>query len=91
MIANLPRPQWWVGCIALLLLLTPFSSAQARWFGSGWFTDAGPLQVTVDDAFINVYAGPGRGYPIFHVVERDEIITLLKSRTEWINIKTQRG
>lgn len=49
------------------------------------------LQVTVADAFINVYSGPGRGYPIFHVVERDEIIDLLKSRTDWIKIRTYRG
>lgn len=49
------------------------------------------LQVTVNDAFINMYTGPGRGYPIFYVVERDEVITLLKSRTDWIKIKTYRG
>lgn len=48
-------------------------------------------QVTVTDAFINVYTGPGRGYPIFHIVERGETITLLKSRTEWIKIETYRG
>lgn len=49
------------------------------------------IEVTVADAYINVYSGPGRGYPIFHVVERDEIITLLKSRTDWIKIRTYRG
>lgn len=49
------------------------------------------LQVTVADAFINVYSGPGRSYPIFHVVERDETIDLLKSRTDWIKIRTYRG
>lgn len=48
-------------------------------------------QVTVSDAFINVHKGPGRGYPIFHVVERGEAITLLKSRTTWIKIETYRG
>ena len=52
--------------------------------------DDEPLQVTVSDAFINVHNGPGRGYPIFHVIERGEVITLLKSRTEWIKIKTYR-
>lgn len=49
------------------------------------------LQVTVNDAFINVYTGPGRGYSIFHVVERGENIQLLKSRTDWIKIRTYRG
>jgi hypothetical protein len=50
-----------------------------------------PLEVRVNDAFINVYNGPGRGYPIFHVIERGELITLLKTHTNWIKIKTARG
>lgn len=55
------------------------------------FTKDEPLVVTVDDAFINVHNGAGGGYPIFHVVERGEKITLLKMHTEWIKIKTERG
>ena len=82
---------WLYQIVVALLLLVPLSPAQAEWFGSDWFTEKEPLQVSVDDAFINVYSGPGRGYPIFHVVEREEVITLLKSRTEWIQIKTRRG
>ena len=56
----------------------------------GTWADDDP-QVTVNDAFINVHNGPGRGYPVFHVVERGETITLLKSRTDWIKIKTYLG
>lgn len=56
-----------------------------------WFNKDEPLQVTVNDAFINVYSGPGRGFPIFHVIEKGEVVTLLKSRTEWIKIETRRG
>lgn len=48
-------------------------------------------QVSVDRAYIDVYTGPGRGYPIFHVVERGEPMTLLKRRTDWIKIETRRG
>lgn len=47
--------------------------------------------VTVDDTYIDVHTGPGRGYPVFHVVERGEVITLLKRRTDWIKIETRRG
>lgn len=75
--------------LCCLLLLGQPSLAQG-WLGN-WFTTPEPLQVSVDDAFINIYSGPGRGYPIFHVVEREEIITLLKSRTDWIKVKTKRG
>ena len=80
-----------LSCLIVSLLLMPLSAAQAEWFGSDWFAEQPLQQVSVNDAFINVYSGPGRGYPIFHVVERDEVITLLKSRTDWIKIKTRRG
>ncbi|WP_444937934.1 SH3 domain-containing protein [Microbulbifer sp. JMSA002] len=43
-------------------------------------------QVTVGNAFINMYRGPGRGYPIFHVAEYGEKIWLLKRRTDWVKV-----
>lgn len=49
------------------------------------------LEVTVNDTFINVHSGAGRGYPIFYVVERGEVISLLKMHTDWIKIATARG
>jgi len=49
------------------------------------------LQVWVASRFIDLYRGPGRGYPIFHVVEEGEPITLIKRRTDWVKIKTRRG
>lgn len=82
------RWQLKIGGIVLLLAFWALP-AHADWFN--WFGEKAPLQVTVNDAFINVYTGPGRGFPIFHVVERDEVITLLKSRTDWIKIQTRRG
>lgn len=61
-------------------------AAQASWFGADE-----PLRVTVNTAYIDVYSGPGRGYPIFHALARDEVITLLKARTDWIKVETRRG
>ncbi len=72
---------------ASLFLAVPVKAD--NWF-TRLFTDE-ILQVTVNDAFLNVYSGPGRGYPIFHVVERDEVITLIKGRTDWVKIKTRRN
>jgi|GEM_PF-108504 len=48
-------------------------------------------KVTVATTYIDVYTGPGKGYPIFHIVEKDEAITLEKRRTDWIKITTRRG
>ncbi|RZA07143.1 MAG: hypothetical protein EOO68_03845 [Moraxellaceae bacterium] len=76
-----------------LFIFCSFSASAAGLFGFFGDEDAneGPMEVTVNDAFINVYNGAGRGYPIFHVVERDEKITLLKMHTDWIKIRTERG
>ncbi|GAA5442982.1 hypothetical protein Misp06_01158 [Microbulbifer sp. NBRC 101763] len=48
-------------------------------------------RVTVGNAFINVYRGPGRGYPIFHVAEYGEKIWLLKRRTDWVKVLASRN
>ncbi len=48
-------------------------------------------KATVDTSYIDMRTGPGRAYPIFHVVERDEIIELIKRRTDWIKVQTKRG
>jgi len=47
--------------------------------------------VTVGNAFINIYRGPGRGYPIFHVAEYGEKIWLLKRRTDWVKVLASRN
>ena len=67
------------------------NASAVDWSNLNLFKKDEPLVVTVDDAFINVHNGAGGGYPIFHVVERGEKITLLKMHTEWIKIETERG
>lgn len=89
MIARFPGLRFLRLSIAVFFSAIIAAPVHAQWF-SNWFAKEQP-QVSINDAFINVYSGPGRGYPIFHVVERDEIITLIKSRTDWIKIKTKRG
>ncbi len=84
---------YWLCSLGLWLAtcLWSVNASAADFWKLDWFTPEAPLEVTVNDAFINVYNAPGRGYPIFHVVERGETITLLKMKTDWIKIKTQRG
>jgi len=50
-----------------------------------------PQEVVIDDPFIELHTGPGRGYPIFFVAERGEQIALLKRRTEWFKVRVARG
>jgi len=48
-------------------------------------------EVIVEDPFIELHAGPGRGYPIFYVAERGEQVAILKRRTDWFKVRVPRG
>ncbi len=48
-------------------------------------------EVTIQDPFIELHTGPGRGYPIFHVAERGENIEVLRRRTDWFQVRVARG
>ena len=50
-----------------------------------------PLTVEVADPFLELRTGPGRGFPVFHVVERGERIEIRKRRTDWFKVRTERG
>ena len=43
------------------------------------------------EAFVEMRTAPGRGYPVFYVAERGELITLLKRKTDWIKLRNFRG
>jgi len=49
------------------------------------------FQVKVSDPYVEVHTGPGRGYPVFHVVERDAPLTILYMRAGWLKVTTARG
>lgn len=70
-------------CLSILcfILLSPLS-ALARNEG---------VDVIVTDPFANIHSGAGRGYPIFHIVERGQTIRLLKRRTNWYLVQTSDG
>jgi len=48
-------------------------------------------QVEVAEPFVELHTGPGRGYPVFHIVERGEKISLIKKKTQWYKVKSPRG
>ena len=47
--------------------------------------------VTVADPYLEMHTGPGRGYPIFHVVDRGASVEVMKQRTDWYKIRTADG
>ena len=49
------------------------------------------IRLQVAEPFIELHTGPGRGFPIFHIVERHDWIEILKRRTDWFRIRTREG
>jgi hypothetical protein len=48
-------------------------------------------KVTVDGPYLELHAGPGRGYPVFHVVDRGNEVEVIKRRTNWFLVRTEKG
>jgi hypothetical protein len=71
--------------LALILLLQTLSVgvAQARQHPL--------LQLVVTAPFMEMHSGPGRGFPVVYVVGRDEVVTVLYSRTDWYKVRAPRG
>lgn len=44
-------------------------------------------KVQIVDPYIELRTGPGRGFPVFYVVERGEWLELLKRRTDWFKVR----
>ena len=49
------------------------------------------VEVVVAGPYLEMHTGPGRGYPVFHVVDRGETIAVLKRRTDWFKVRTPKG
>jgi hypothetical protein len=51
-------------------------------------SQAEPLQrVRIADPFVDLHTGPGGGYPVFHIIERGEIIAVIQRRTSWFKVR----
>jgi len=53
--------------------------------------DDDSIRLQVVEPYIELHTGPGRGFPIFHVVERHDWIDIIKRRTDWFRVKTEDG
>lgn len=66
----------------LILMLVLISSA----------TNADELpEVQVADPYLELRTGAGEGYPVFYVVDRGEFVDVLRRKTDWFKVRTQKG
>jgi uncharacterized protein YgiM (DUF1202 family) len=49
------------------------------------------LELVVAEPYLEMHSGPGRGFPVVYVVGRDEVLTVLYSRTDWYKVRAPRG
>jgi hypothetical protein len=68
--------------LLLTLLLCQVQTASAK---------EHPHKILIADPYVELHTGPGRGYPVFHVVERGREVEIVKRRTDWFQIRTERG
>ena len=70
--------------IAVLLLTGGLAAAPVYAEGAG-------VQVQIVEPYLELRTGPGRGYPVTHVIERGEWIGITRRRTDWFKLRTSQG
>jgi opacity protein-like surface antigen len=45
----------------------------------------------IEVPFIELHSGPSAGYPVVHIVEKNESVIVLVKRTSWLKVKDKRG
>lgn len=76
-------------------LLAPACLAEQQAAGVGQSqndqTQTEALKVRIAEPFIELHTGSGVGYPVFHVVEKEGLVTIVKKRTDWYKLRTEKA
>jgi len=75
----------WLAAIALVAALFGVSGAEAA------ETPAAGERLQVTDPYLELRTGPGRGFPIFFTVPRDETIAIELRHTDWFRVRSVGG
>lgn len=75
----------WRRYVLCVLLLVPISG-----YADSDETDES-VQVRIADPFIEIHTGPGRGYPVFFVVDRGQLVEVQKRKTDWFKVRYRHG
>ena len=74
----------WLACL-IFIALQAIAPGQAK------AADETLRSVAVADPFLEMHTGPGRGYPIDHVVDRGESVQIVMQRTDWYLVRAEDG
>lgn len=72
---------WQLFCLALLgwLWAPPYASAEEEVY----------LRLQVAEPYVELHTGPGRGFPVYHVIGRHDWIEIIKRRTDWFRVRAK--
>jgi len=59
--------------------------------GQSLAQESGTNTLKIDVAYVELHSGPGMGYPVLHVIEKNEFITVQVKRTSWLKVTDKRG
>ncbi|VAW84890.1 hypothetical protein MNBD_GAMMA16-1562 [hydrothermal vent metagenome] len=74
---------WMIGLLVVLTNMT-------LWNPESIAKETGQIG-QVADPFIELHTGPGRGYPIFHVVNRGDVVEIIRRKTGWFKLRIASG
>lgn len=79
-------------CLAggLLCALQP-ARAQGAAAGAADAAVSAEERLQVTEPFLELHTGPGRGYPVFFVVERHQWVSIELRRTDWFRLRAEGG
>ncbi len=80
---------WFVAAAALLLGMGPVHAADETAAQDASASTTERLQVT--DPYIELHTGPGRGFPVFFVAQRNHWIAIELRHTDWYRVRTEGG
>ena len=67
-----------IGFVLLMLGVSYFDEARA----------ADEFNVKVVEQYVDMHTGPASEFPVFHVIKKGEVVSVLKSHTGWYKIRT---
>lgn len=85
---GLKCPGMFVMTNALIVLVGLMTLLMAE---TSWAKERVHPRATVLEPFLEIRTGAGRSYPVFYIAEKDEVVVLLKQRTDWIKVALSGG
>lgn len=83
-----PTSKW---ALLAVIILAGLFSALPSYAGIWDFFKNPGVELKVADPFVEMHTGPGRGYPVFHVIEKGQLLSLIKRRGDWFKTSTSDG